>query len=149
MMYTITIIGIISAILLAFLVYWSKAHWIIKSLVLIGLLIKGMLAFVFYQHMLGAPILGYPSYEFQYVHHIVTADEEIILWVYDIEKEHRLYLMPYDRESAIELEKARQGTENGIPMVGEFETDVTGDTSISLEVGDLINGQTPRKPSDE
>lgn len=116
-------LGILGALAITFLVYWSKAHTAFKMLTLVSLLVLGTFSINFYYKMLGAPVPIHPGEEFFLVHYIVTPDEKILIWVYYQENDgHRLHVIPYDRETAKALEEAQQGNENGQPSLNVFES---------------------------
>jgi hypothetical protein len=114
-------VGIIAAVLITFLVYWSKAHTLIKMSTLVGLLMLGMLAMAFYDDMLGAPLPFHPGDKFFLVHYIITPDSQIYIWAFTQDDEkHRLHVIPYDRETAGKLEESQRRGHEGRPVFLEF-----------------------------
>ena len=78
---------------------------------------------------MGAPIERMPVGEFEYVHHSVSSTGEFIyIWVYTDDRGNRLHAVPYNRETAKELNQAKKQEEKGEEMIGEFsiEEDASG-----------------------
>lgn len=126
-MNTLVIVGVFTALVIAFLSYWSKSHWSLKAVALPLFLILGLLSFEYYVDNLGAPIQTRPSGEHQYIYHIVTVKPSIMIWTWQPERGSRLYEYPYERNEAKELqeqkEKKEGGEEGGIL---KFDTDNDG-----------------------
>ena len=112
----------VATILVCFLIYSSRLHVAIKALAFSSLVLLGFFTEGYYRDQLGAPIKGLPQGEFVYMHHIVVGDQ-IRLWIWTEDRGDRLYVMPYDQETAEELEKAKQETEGGSTQQGEFHTE--------------------------
>ncbi len=108
------IIGFLIAVAIAFMVYWSNAHWTIKVSILVALLAVGVLAYEHYTDSLGTPILTKPEGTVGYVHHMVGGDPAVItLWTFDVNQRHKLYQFPFTRGDAMQLEAAKTATEQG------------------------------------
>jgi hypothetical protein len=127
------IIGFAIAITVAFLVYWSNAHWSIKVSVLVALLLTGVMAYENYVNSLGTPILAKPDGQVGYVYHIIGGDPAVItLWAFDTEFRHKLYQYPFTREDAKQLEEAKNRSEQGPPQQLDYEsTDGVGGPGLS------------------
>lgn len=126
-------VGIMAALLITFLVYWSKAHTLIKMSTLVGLLMLGMLAMVFYDEMLGAPLPFHPADQFFLVHYIITPDRQIYIWAFtQDDAKHRLHVIPYDRETAGKLEEAHRRGKEGRPVMLEFEAQQNSNARIVM-----------------
>lgn len=108
--------------------YYSKINNIFKLLCFLLLTAVGVISYETYKNHLGVPIVGYPQYEFLYIHHIYDTNDNITLWVVNAEnlREHRLHMFPYSREVAKQLEQAQQETENGNPTSGRFSLGKSG-----------------------
>lgn len=107
-------------IIMCFLIYNSKSNSIFKYAALPVFAFTGAITYDHYNKSLGTPIVGYPEYEFVYVHHIVQNDM-IILWTKkNSGAEDRLYMFPYNRETAKKLKQTEKATGSGTMMTGEF-----------------------------
>jgi hypothetical protein len=94
------------------LTYTSETYRIIKLIALPVFLIASLVSYIFYLEDRGNPSVGYIPENSQYVFHRVTNEETIVIWI-TTEKGDRLYVIPYSRESAKELEGAREKSEEG------------------------------------
>jgi len=113
---------VLFAITIAFLTYRSDSHWSLKSVVLPIFLIIALLGYEHYVDHLGKPLLEKPKGDYEYHHHVVTSESNIIAWVRNRDGEHRLYKFPYNREDAKKLEKAKQETKRtGKPVRLKFK----------------------------
>jgi len=106
--------GVITALTIAFMMYASRAHYIVKLSALLGFLLIGMFAFNVYVEQLGAPIPSRPEGEHGYVWHVITPESKIIIWTTS-EKGNRIYIYDYDRDEAAKLEEQRLGVMDGRP----------------------------------
>lgn len=107
-------------IVMCFLIYNSRSNSILKYAALPVFVFTGAITYDHYSKSLGAPIVGYPEYEFVYIHHIIQNDT-IILWTKnDNGSEDRLYVFPYNRETAKKLNQTQKATGSGKMMTGEF-----------------------------
>ena len=114
--------SVVLCIMVALLMYWSVAPFIVKLLTLpfaIGFSLYTIWTTV---ALLGSPINGFPP-EFRYVHHEITnGGKGIALWVYtEAHEDYRLYVFPYNRENAKKLQKAQQSKKQGKPVDGKFK----------------------------
>ncbi len=110
----LTLIGILTALLVSFLAYWSPAHWFLKSIALMCFLMIGVVAYELFVRQMGAPIQAKPQGEYAYVWHEITNKPSIILWAIN-DRGHRLYEYPYSREEAAMLEEIREARKDGQP----------------------------------
>lgn len=121
-------------ILLAISFYYSRIHWILKALCLT---LFSMLSIIFYEYYidsLGLPIQGYPVEYFVYIHHIVSSDNTITLWIITHESgESKLYKFPYERETAKTLGEAEKQTEQQKQVQGTFVHTADGS---QLQIGE-------------
>jgi hypothetical protein len=124
-MTTIYVAFVISALLLSVVAYGSRVHVAIKAVAFSSLVLLGVFTEGYYRDQLGAPIRHYPQGEFMYIHHIIVGDE-IRLWIWTDERGDRLYVLPYDQETAEELKEAKEQTEGGNTQQGEFVTEDDG-----------------------
>lgn len=135
-------LGGLSVILVAFLVYYSQAPTLIKLLAMSLLVCFGILSERHYRSVLGAPIEMRPPDGFLYVWHEITNYGEIVIWANVDGLGHRLYKIPYDRETAKSLEEAGQSKEEGVPVEGQFIQDADGDGSYELEFSETPTNET-------
>jgi len=135
-MMTIYVSYVVMAVSSAILLYTSRAFFAIKLVALASVVVLGLGLEAHYRDQLGAPIAAYPEGEFEYVYHSVQGDS-IYLWVWNKTKENRLYVIPYDQETAEELEKAKQQAQEGDATEGTFVSDRTGSSEEqNLEISD-------------
>lgn len=101
-------------VLLAFLLYYSTAHYLVKVTVFPALIAALYFGTVIYIDQMGAPINSVPKGDFQYVHHQAGEGGEVIyLWVFTVERGQRLHSVPYTRETMEQLEEAKGRAEEG------------------------------------
>ena len=115
-------------IFLAILVYYSTAPFLLKLLSLPSYAVFLIFLIYLLVIMAGAPVKEYPEGSWKYVHHeIMLVDEEktIFIWTYN-DIGNRLHQIPYDRETAKKLEKAKNSQRNGFTQTGEFEPNGSG-----------------------
>ncbi len=129
--------------LVAICTYLSTAHYLVKGLMIIVLVLFGFFTEVHYRDSLGAPIEGFPEGKFRYTYHEVQGDF-ILLWVWTEGKDDRLYNFPFDQETAEELAKAQQEGQEGATQGGEFITDQNqeGELDTSLFMDDWVGPLT-------
>lgn len=124
------------ALAMAILLYVSQAHKIFKALALSSLIVLGLGLEAHYRENLGAPIEGYPPGEFIYIHHQLQG-QTILLWVYLEGIGHRLYVLPYDQETAEELKEGKDEQAEGHEQSGQFIQDPRNPDAKSLELDDV------------
>jgi hypothetical protein len=133
----ITISGLLVCCTVAYLLYYSSVHWLVKLIALpVTLVFTATMVYTAYDRM-GAPIKNKPVGEFEYVHHVVSQDGRFIyVWVYTDERGNRLHAIPYDRQTAKELNQAKKQEEKGEQMVGEFkiEEESSGGDDIERQI---------------
>lgn len=116
--------GALVLLSLCFLLYKSRAALAIKASAVALCFVFGLFAYKHYVEVLGAPIVGMPVGEFEYLHHRVGGDSMIYLWVYSPDDGDRLYVFPYDRDTAKELEQASGRAEvEGRATIGRSDRD--------------------------
>jgi hypothetical protein len=125
---------------LVFLVFYSNAVSWLKLISLSVLTITGVYGLAYYKQQLGKPIPGYPAYEFVYVKHMTTG-EGITLWVWSEEEGSKLYVFPYDQDTAQELEEAEGKIGEGQLQGGSF-SDTAERDSPGLEMDDWYSPDT-------
>lgn len=119
----VLICGVLYFIIMCFLLYNSRSNSILKYAAFPVFIFTGVIVYDHYNNSLGAPIAGYPEYEFVYIHHIIQNDT-IILWTKKNDgTEDRLYVFPYSRETAKKLNQTQKATGSGKMMTGEFISD--------------------------
>jgi len=126
---------------MAYLAYVSFANKIIKGAAIVALVIFGLGLELHYKESLGSPIEALPPDGFIYVHHEVQG-EDITIWVWLEDKGDKLYLIPFDQETAEELAEAQK---KGTPQQGSFNTDQNGqknDSDSSLIFEDWMGDYT-------
>lgn len=134
-------LGLIYFVLMCFMFYYSSAHFVLKSVCLVFFITTGLFTYNHYNKSLGAPIVGYPEYQFVYIHHIIEGDK-IFLWTKKQSGLHdRLYVMPYDRETAKKLTMAQQGAGNGTMMSGQFTSNEILSPGLELDRWDGPTGK--------
>lgn len=133
---------VLLAAAVVFLVFYSSIHKTVKATTLTLLVVFGLAVADHYNKHIGSPIQGLPEYEFTYVHHEATGDT-IKLWVWSKEMGDRLYVFPYDQDTAQELSKAQEKTKNGRPQQGGFTPEEDGDRyNPGLELDGWVGDNT-------
>jgi hypothetical protein len=123
-----------------FLLFYSSAMQLIKATALSTLVWGGVYGLDYYKQQLGKPIPGYPTYEFVYVKHMTTG-EGITLWTWSEEEGSKLYVFPYDQDTAQELEEAEGKMGDGQLQGGSF-SDTAERDSPGLEMDDWNSPDT-------
>ena len=134
-MIVLIVFGCLLSLCVAMLCYASDISDIVKVLAIslsLGIMISSITV---YSDMLGAPIKHMPPDGFIYVHHVTTA-ETIDIWAYTKSYGHRLYEIPYNRQTAEALQGAQEKSGEGTPQVGNMDGNGTGEMSESLEFDD-------------
>ena len=107
MVESLIIFAILLIVIMAFLVYHSKAHYAVKAAVFPALIAAIIFGAVIYQDRLGAPINSIPKEGFYYVHHQAGEGGEVIyIWVWTADRGQRLHIIPYTRELMEQLMEA-------------------------------------------
>jgi len=123
--------GVAVAILMAYTSYFSNMNDIFKSLILIGMLLLGTVAFTTYQQLLGTPIKSVPEGNFVYIHHIVTSDNMILIWLIDDQEYHKLYEFAYNREMMEKMNDAGAKIQNGDEVQLSFDDNYADGLSLN------------------
>jgi hypothetical protein len=136
MLFLIVILLLMLITTICLLFYYSTVSWVLKASIFPLLIFLGMFISIYWNDVRGSPIVGYPPNEFVYVHHVLTPNKQIILWITSLDnRRHRMYIFPYDRETAQELAEAQQKGAGGQMTKGTF---VEGNTPYrrGLELDD-------------
>lgn len=119
-----------------YLAYVSKLRALLKLLILPTFMVSVIVGYSYFLEEVGKPAnLALPE-EALYVAHRITNEDTIILWLLTEDSE-RLYVIPYSREAAKELEEARQGAEGGRGQSVSAEDGANGEQSIKS--GDALD----------
>lgn len=105
--------GILTSLAISFMVYMSNAHWSIKACALLLFLSIGTLSYTIFIESLGQPIQSRPVGEHNYIWHVITETQKIVIWTSSKDRGYRLYTYDYNREAAAKLEEMRQATKDG------------------------------------
>ena len=117
-----------------YLAYTSRfpAYLKLMMLPLAGVIVLSSLAI--YYESLGKPNpYGMPERS-EYIHHRITNDDTIVVWLLTEEKGDRLYVIPYTRESAQELEEAKEQKE-GQQVQVDVTTEIDEEGRVILSRG--------------
>ena len=118
--------AVILIVLVAFLMYYSKAHYAVKIAVFPALIAVVIYGYAIYTDNMGAPINSVPKEGFYYVHHQAGEGGEVIyVWVWTADRGQRLHVGPYERETMQALEGARGRAEGG-QEYGRFKANGDG-----------------------
>ena len=129
------------AVLLGWLTYTTPAHRMVKAVAIVGLIILGLGLEAHYKRSLGKPIPDYPQGEFLYIAHEVQGDS-IMLWAWTEGRGNRLYVIPFNQDTAEALEEAKDADGD---QGGEFRADEGGeqnDFEPSLIIDDWFGEYT-------
>lgn len=119
-------------IIVAALAFWSLRATRWGYVLVPALLLLSVATGYDYKQRLGSPILSPPPAKVLYIHH-TTTQEFIIVWTLE-GKSNKLYQIPYSREAAKDLEKAKDKTEAGQPT--ELEAVRTDEGDYRFETRD-------------
>lgn len=128
-------------LLVAWVAYLGKVHWSVKGVMLSALVVFGLAVESHYRSVLGEPIEARPPSGFVYVHHEVQG-ESIVIWAWLEDRGDRLYIIPFDQDTAEELAEAQK---QGTPQQGSYKTDEEGhksDSDSGLIFDDFITEYT-------
>ena len=128
-------------LLVAVMAYTSGANRVVKAAAIVSLVVVGLGLEGHYRASLGKPIENYPPDGFVYVHHEVQG-EDIAIWAWLEKSGNKLYLIPFDQETAEELAEAQ---EKGTPQQGTFTNKQDGkrnDSDSGLIFDDWIGDYT-------
>lgn len=134
---------VLLAVLIAFVIYYSKVTLSTKLLILpivIGIIYSIMFQVERYSGYAKNQI---PTEEFIYVYHEISLDRSFIkLWIVESTGD-KLYLIPYSRELAVDLANSYEKRKQGAVIIGHFsssegyETGKSGNTSATLELEEV------------
>ena len=96
----------------AALAYTSRLKSYIKLGILPVFILTTMTGYAYFLEEVGKPADRTLPAEANYVFHRVTSEDTIIIWLVDA-GEDRLFVIPYTREAAKELEEAKKKSEAG------------------------------------
>ncbi len=113
MIHFIIISSILICLFFSVLVYYSKIHNWVKSIIMPITIAFFVFTIQYFYSIIGTPIEIFPPDEFIYVHHeAVEGGDYIILWARDPEdNQHRLYKFEYSSENMKELGEAQERAE--------------------------------------
>jgi len=112
-MITLSILVLTLFILFCALTYYSTLDKYLKLIVLPVLMLFSLAGYAHYVGELGKPYpYGLPEGS-TYVFHKVTHEGTILVWLSEKEAADRLYVIPYSREAAKELQGAQERAEGG------------------------------------
>ena len=146
MITTIAISAVILCTMIAILVYHAKIDFILKLSVLPFAIFFLVVCAIWITDNIGAPIAGTPKNEFEYIHHELNGTKEIYIWVFEKKRGSRVYVIPYDRERAKELEKGKTKKNEGMSIKGKIlQLGRGGEFKIELEATLPNSGRGPVK----
>lgn len=121
------------------LAYVSKLRAPVKLLILPAFMVAVVVGYSYFLEEIGKPASIPLPEESQYVAHRITHEDTIIVWLI-AEGDERLYVIPYSREAAKELEEARKKTQEG---KGQSVTTKDGaDGHQSIKTGEALDLET-------
>ena len=123
----------------AALTYTSKLKSYIKLGILPIFILTTTMGYTYFLEEVGKPAARALPAEANYVFHRVASDDAIIVWLTDAGGD-RLYVIPYSREAAKELEEAKKKSENGNAQSIKTTDNPRGQQTIST--GDSLNLET-------
>jgi len=98
---------------LAFLTYTSSISKFIKLAILPLFLFSTATGYSYFMDEVGKPAQRDLPETAEYVFHRITPEDTIIVWLREEGGFDRLYIIPYSREAAKELEEAKEKSEGG------------------------------------
>lgn len=127
----INLIVVISlfGLLACYLAYVSGLRTSMKLSILPVFLVGVVIGYLYFLEEVGKPAAIPLPEKSLYVAHRITKEDTIIVWLRT--DEDRLYIIPYTREAAKELEIAREGLENGDEQQVEVREDTDGGETLS------------------
>ena len=141
-MITLILLGVLTAVALAAVIYYSKAKLIVKLAVLPLALALGVTGYNIFQDELGRPIYDRPEGDFTYMTHLLIGNSALL--VADDGVSPRIYIFdPTDEEEA-ELEKAKKKTEEGRSQQGNFEKGTNAESPSDGTLEFWTRGENPK-----
>ena len=127
--------GAAALLSLCFLVYASQVSKLVKTSAVSICFLSGLMTYEHYVTALGAPIQAIPTGDFNYVNHRISGDDLIYVWIVTEDRGDRLYVFPYSRDAARQLEQAKEKKEatGNVPMNGQNSDDVANFTQVNNE----------------
>ena len=126
----VAIAAMILCVIVAFLIYYSYAHNLLKLIALPFVVLSSVGALFIIVQLAGAPLERMPIGKWDYIHHKANVDNTISLWVWsDRFQDQRLYRFPYDRETMKKLDQAKEEqnqTRGRRKHTGEFKKEKEG-----------------------
>ena len=135
-MTNLIIITVLFGLFACYLAYVSRLRAPIKLLILPAFMVGVVLGYLHFLEEVGKPANIPIPEKALYVAHRITNEDTIIIWLLT-EEDERLYVIPYTRDAAKELEEAREGKENGRDQGVTSETTESGEQSV--RTGDALN----------
>ena len=114
----------------AALTYTSKLKSYIKLGILPIFILTTTMGYTYFIEEVGKPADRALPAEADYVFHRVTSEDTIIVWLTDVGGD-RLYVIPYSREAAKELEEAKKRAEEGIAQSIKTNDNPRGQQTLS------------------
>ncbi len=132
-MTNIYIVYLLLSTFVVFLMFYSRLNVFVKALALSATILLGLLTQAHYILQLGKPIEKYPSDEFVYVHHMSEVDK-IYVWIWTNEAGNRLHVIPYNQDTAEELQKGKEKQQKGSTQKGKFSKAKDGSNNPGLMI---------------
>ena len=123
-------------LLACLLAYVSDLKSVLKLTILPTFLVAVAVGHNFFLEEIGKPAAVELPEKSNYVAHRITNEDTILVWL-RTEDTDRLYVIPYTRASAKELEEAQSKSEEGLEQ--GVETDVSDNGDVSLVTGDALD----------
>jgi len=117
--------SVILFVIMAILVYYSRAMSIFKIVALPYTIVMAAAMLALIIQLAGAPIDQFPEGKWDYVFHKAEQQGKVIvLWAWVRQhKDTRLYRFAYSRDTMKKLNQAKQKGRKGINVVGKFSMD--------------------------
>jgi hypothetical protein len=130
-MTNIYIVYLLLSTFVVFLMFYSRLNVFVKALALSATILLGLLTQSHYMLQLGKPIDEYPADKFVYVHHMSQVDK-IYVWVWTDDAGNRLHVIPYNQDTAQELQKGKEEQQRGSTQEGKFSKAKDGSNNPGL-----------------
>ena len=135
-MTNLTVVVTLFGLFACYLAYVSRLRTSAKLLILPTFMIAVVVGYMYFLEEIGKPASIPLPEEAAYVAHRITNEDTIIVWLMT-EEDERLYVIPYTREAAKELEEAREGSQEGKGQSITVEEGQNGEQSIKSD-GEII-----------
>ena len=126
MIITLMIAAIAMCFLVAMMTYHSNANWFFKLTALPTSIFVVVFSIMILLEQRGKALEELPPNDFYRVHHINIEENEIAftyIWAYTENTGHKLYKIPYNRDTAKQLEEMEKQQQAGHEVTGKFVTD--------------------------